>query len=210
MSVEKIKSALNNVIVKLNRIELKTMSCGGYTYKSRTEIRSITQHSFGYQVLFYNDNLKIGGEDDDDSNDEVMFRDLSKHFEKFLSDYDKDIVIENMDSDYKGCFSATFTLKSEKNKNKKLQENQKKIDKINEEIRIFNNSVGEKIKQQKSSKKTCPTCGSMLTISYLKSHICPVCTKPMYTETESKKLSVMKGKIDSLQSEINSLIKKGV
>lgn len=217
MSKERVKNDVQSVINRLNRIELRHGGCdchnGDNMWKTNTSIRSIEEHDRGgYYINLYNDNLKIGGEDDDDENDSTLEDSLFSQFRKEMSEMNKDIIVEEIYGQEKGYFSVIIKLKSEKQKDEILLSLNKKVSDLKNKIDEFNKSIALKISNQTSKKKTCSHCDSNVNISFIKndygqrSHLCPVCKKPMYTDTEIKKINAIKEKIAVLELEMKSLV----
>ena len=217
MSVESVKNDIQSVLNRVNRIELVHGGCNCYhgdnKFKTNSTISSVEKDNHGgYYLNMYNDNLKIGGEDDDDENDSTLEDSLFSAIRKEVVSVNKDIEIIEIYGQEKGYFSIRLALKSEASKNKSLKMINEKILKLELKLREFNKEVAIKISQQKSKKKTCTHCDSNVNIDFIKdsynarSHLCPVCHKPMYTDTELKKLKSITDKISELKSEIQKFI----
>jgi hypothetical protein len=80
---------------------------------SGSYLNEVNYFSGNYYLEMYNSSLKVGGEDDDDSNDYTYLKD---HILKMFKDNlrNKDLQFEGVNSHEKGHFTIIVSLLSEK------------------------------------------------------------------------------------------------
>jgi len=83
----------------------------------------------------------------------------------------------------------------------KLNTIQLNIKKARTSLTSFSTTVFEKIKSQKSLKKTCKHCDSNVSVKFLRNATCPVCDHLMFSTTEQNKFNSLTIKIEKLMKE---------
>jgi len=206
--VEEVKTIINQIIKQLNKIEMTgyylNYACTVYTYLQDV---SLTENGT-YEINLITNDLKIGGPEDLDDNDSKLEENLRSNFIKLLKKHSKDLFIVDTAYSEKGHWYYTVSFKSDKKINsiiKKINTLNSEISQYKEELISFNNKILQRILNQKSKKKTCPICDSNITVSYFKSHKCPVCNSPMYTSTDIKRVENLTKRIKDREAKVRSL-----
>lgn len=196
---DRIKSATEKAIVKLNSEKVSgTTRCSEDT--TYTEIEGIYIHDGYISIDLRTTDLVIAY---NNSHDPFMEEQLISRLVSVMKEIDSDIVIRPMGGGEKGYWGATAQLKSEKKLNIKKDQVRQNIYKLQTELKEFDASVAKRIRDQKSSRKTCSECGSSVNVSFFKTHKCPVCFKEAYTATDKKKVDNINLKISKLQESLN-------
>lgn len=156
-----------------------------------------------YVIDMFNPRLKIGGYDDNDSNDSEYFDELVSMFKDNIKD--KELQYVDASSHEKGRFSIHVRLLSEKDKYQKIESINNKLSILENKRDLFIKSTSDKMKDRISKKITCKNCDSSLNVNFLlkkyTKNLCPVCMTVMYTDTEQKKLDSFDAKIAILREE---------
>lgn len=103
-----------------------------------------------------------------------------------------------------GDFSKVFpVVATEKKEVQKLEEMQKKFDN-------WEKDIIERVKSSKSAHRGCKNCGSKISVKYLKSSNCPVCSdmKFIETDTDRKKYESLCINLKEQKEKVNTLAKK--
>ena len=211
-----VKRIIRTVLSELETIELSGYSTNG-SFKMKTDIRYINQGDSVYCVGLNTYDLKIGGYDDEDSNDSLLEQNLRREFKRILKKVSKELKIVDEIYSEKGSwgFYVSFDFKNKeqyvstlKKQQEKISKKEKEVQKYQDELTAFNSNITQRIKNQKSKKKTCSNCGSSINVSYFTSHKCPVCNTEMYTATDLKRANNLKDKITKHKKELNNLKNK--
>lgn len=207
-----MKSAVKEAIALLNKKQVKYNTFDGRTSEmfAPTTLRDFTDNGDGtYEACLFTYDLKIGGEDDDDNNDSIMESSLQQNFISAMLDVNSDVEIVDWVGSEKGYWPVYLRFKSEAAKYSKRQG---QIDMLNTKIKTakiaideVNTNVAKRISTQTSKKKGCEHCGSSINISYIKTHHCPVCSVPMYTNGDKKKIEALENKIKAWETQKSSL-----
>jgi hypothetical protein len=200
-NISEVKSAVEKAVHKVNSMSF--LCDNGSMVVSTTMVIECE-----YRNEFINVLLRNNAVNEYDNNDDVLIDNIETAIMDELITLNPNICFEFDSSSQKGYFSMTFSLKSEKNKMEKIVELNKNISNELYSIEIVQNNIFKKIKSQISKTKTCKVCKSSITVSYLKSCVCPVCKNPMITDTESMKIKKMYEKIEAFQKEIDQLQEK--
>lgn len=160
-------------------------------------------------IELWTQELKRGGIDDSDENDALMFYNLSDALTSLLSSSNLISVIDS-DSNYKGYWYIRISVNSEIKNNRLSQQDKinkafEKVQKYKQELIDFNLKIANKIKNQSSKKKTCSHCNSNISVSFIKTHKCPVCSTPMYSNTELKRFNNILARIKKSEATLNSI-----
>lgn len=103
-----------------------------------------------------------------------------------------------------GDFSKIFPVTAtEKKEVQKLDEMQKKFDN-------WEKDLIERVKASKSAHRGCKRCGSKISVKYIKTSHCPVCSdmKFIETDTDRKNYETLRVKLKEQKEKVNALSKK--
>lgn len=202
-----VEEMANNVVNKLNKLKMDgdylNFSCTVDTY-----VEFVEETNSGYEISLMTYDLKIGGPDDNDENDSTLEYNLIKNFKSIANTLYPKATVSSDCSSEKGHWYMSFAFKEEKVKRTKIQKLEEEKVKFTKELNEFNDKIYNRILNQKSNKKTCKNCDSSVTTSYFKSHKCPVCNAPSYTDTDKKRFDNLTDRINKRTSEIKKLINK--
>lgn len=201
------KRIVDAIMRKISNTKMESSHCCGTNMVYPASLARSYEHTTeGIYIDLYTDNLRFDGEDDSDSNDEVLELNLQKHFLAALKNY-KDIEFVSFSISDNGHWPVVLKFKADKPAYKKLKLLLEKVYNHQDKIRQFNIEFVKKLKDQTSKTKTCKNCKSSLTITSIRSHCCPVCNAPLYSETEKKKVQKIEDKISGFKVQISELLK---
>jgi len=124
---------------------------------------------------------------------------LSETLEKiFLESYPNVLITQGFDGSEKGYWSGTtIKLKDVKVDTKQINSLNKSISTNQIKLSALYVDIKDRILNQKSTYKGCPSCGSKVNKKFFKSHRCPVCCEEILTETDSKRINKLSTSIDN-------------
>ena len=172
---------------------------GGYTNNYDYILHLDTDNSGYIKLSIFVENACCGADDSDyiHYSPEIAFDMLSDFFYELYKTIEAKYPNFNRNKDYAewgdGERTATATI-NYTTFSGTLKTLFSQIDKNNSELENFDKNIIERIKNQKSSLKTCPACNSKLNINYITSIKCPTCKSSSfgYTDTDLKKLTRLK------------------
>jgi len=97
------------------------------------------------------------------------------------------------------------SLNKEEKLNDKAKKANDKVKKYQQELIDFNIKIQNKIQEQSSKLKTCSHCDSKVNIKHIKTHKCPVCSAPMYSNTDLKRFNNLTIKINKSKEEVKNV-----
>lgn len=190
-----------NYEIKSIQKEITNIVWGTYTMYDG----EITKNSYGYELNFKTPDLKVGGEDDIDSNCSDKWYEISSKVEKHIKKNYKNIIIKDMTSEYKGSWNITLSDKTESKSDKKIKTLEDKVSKFQKELSDFKVKIADKIKNQTSKLKTCTYCYSKVSVKFFKDHSCPVCNTELFSNTEQKRIDSINSKIQTVRKELSKI-----
>lgn len=92
--------------------------------------------------------------------------------------------------------------------NERIINQREKVRVAEQNVRIFHSDVLEKIKGVKAKTKKCKSCGTVHQISNIGSIHCSNCRAIMLTDTEVKKETKLKAKVETEKAKVTTMISK--
>jgi len=184
------KQQVENIFISaLN--ELKTQT------KTHTDLESVSVRSDGSCDVSLR-STDLCPEYWQSENDMDLQIQLSETLEKILSKIsDKITITQSFNGSEKGHWGGYIKIKDAKVDTKQINSLNKNITTNQMKLSTLYVEIKDRILNQKSTYKGCPTCGSKVNKKYFKSHRCPVCCEEILTDTDTKKINKFSSSIEN-------------
>ena len=172
------------------------------------------QTTWGYGKFFDGESIEPTKKSEDMLSE--LSESFSNHFDTPISfdvdvdcDYEDDlnliVRVALIDSSKVKEPEVKKVLNKEEKLNSKAKNANDKVNKYQQELIDFNLKIQHKIQEQSSKLKTCSHCNSKVSIKYIKTHKCPVCSTPMYSNTDLKRFANLTTRIQTSKEDVKNI-----